>query len=73
MSVFVVMRLMLVVMMVLAGGLRFASAAGELMYQLDKLVRRGVVLPGHVARLDRDGPIVQDGQFHFGLHVSTPF
>ena len=47
MLVFVV--LVMVVMVMFTGGLGFAGAAGELVHQLDELVRRGVVFAGHVA------------------------
>src|SRR5438128_3810036 len=71
MPVFVV--LMMMVMVMIARGLGFAGAAGELVHQLDELIRRGVVLAGHVAGLDRDGPVLQNRQFHFRLHGQTPF
>jgi protein CrcB len=60
-------------MVVLARGLRLAGAAGELVHQLDELIRRGVVLAGQVAGLDQDGPVLQDRQLHFRLHVRPPF
>src|SRR5262245_53851565 len=71
MVVFVVS--VLVVMMMVARGLGLADAAGELVHQLDELIRRGVVLAGHVAGLDRDGPVFQNRQLHFRLHGQTPF
>jgi hypothetical protein len=39
-----VFMVMVVVMVMVAGGLGFAGAAGELVNQLDELVRRGMVL-----------------------------
>src|SRR6266496_1388593 len=47
MPVFVV--LVIVVMVVIARGLRFAGTAGQLVHELDELIRRGVVFAGHVA------------------------
>ena len=73
MTVLVSMVMIIVMMVVVAGGLGFAGAAGELVDQLDELIRRGVVLPGHVPGLDGDGSILQDRQLHFGLHVRPPF
>src|SRR5882672_10092397 len=65
--------LVMVVMMVIARGLGFAGAAGKLVHQLDELILRSVVIAGHVAGLDRDGPVLQNRQFHFRLHGQTPF
>ena len=71
--VMIMMVIVVVMVVVLARGLRVTGAAGELVHKLDELIRRGVVLAGHVAGLDRDGPILQDRQLHFGLHDQTPF
>src|SRR5262245_48098230 len=73
MAVFVVMVTVAVVMVMLARGLRLAGAAGELVHKLDELIRRGMVLAGQVASLDRDGPILQNCQLHFRFHGQTPF
>ncbi len=67
MMLFVVM--VVVMMVMFTGGLGFAAAAGELVHELDKLVRRGVMFPGHVAGVDRDGPVLQYRQLHFCFHV----
>ena len=68
-----VVPMVMAMMVVLARGLHDAGAASELVDQLDELVRRGVMFPGHVAGLDRDGPVLQDRQLHFGFHDQTPF
>ena len=47
----VFVMLVMVVMVVFTGGLGFAGAASELVYELDVLIRRSVVFPGHVAGL----------------------
>src|SRR5262245_32420572 len=73
MLVFMVMLFVTVVMMLLARGLRVAGAAGQLMHQFDELIRRGVVLAGQVAGLDRDRAVLQDCQLHFRFHGQTPF
>jgi hypothetical protein len=49
MPVLVVVVTVVVMVVLLARGLRVAGAAGELLHQLDELIRRGVVLAGHVA------------------------
>src|SRR5262245_48084697 len=72
MSVLLVI-VVVMVMVVLARGLGLAGAAGELVHQFDELIRRGVVFPGHVPGLDRDGTVLQNRQLHFGLHGQTPF
>jgi hypothetical protein len=64
----VFMMLVVMVMVVVACGLGFAGSPGELVHQLDELIRRGMVFAGHVASRDGDGPIVQDGQLHFRFH-----
>ena len=60
MSVLVMMVLVLVMMVVLASRLGFVGAAGQLVHQLDELIRRGVVLAGHVARLNGDRAVFQN-------------
>jgi hypothetical protein len=47
----VLMLMMMVVMVMLPRGLRLAGAAGELVHQLDELIRRSVMVPGQVAGL----------------------
>jgi hypothetical protein len=73
MPVLVVLVVVLMVMMLSARRLGVAGAAGKLVYEFDELVRRGMVLARHIAGLNRDRPVLQDRQFHFRLHVSTPF
>ena len=44
--------LVMVKMVMLASGLGLAGATGQLMDQLDELIRRSVVFTGHIAGLD---------------------
>lgn len=60
---------MVMMVMVFLGRLRFTGAAGELVNEFDELIRRGVMLALEVACLDAYGSILKDGQVHFRLHL----